>query len=1683
MEKFSIGTTERNCAVTLVVIMTETTNVWVRTAALEKAITGKAAKEIRRGLPTAEEDEIVDWGWAYATVKQQNENFIEIFIQDEDSPHHGMTVNLPPDSLSKREVLPGNKYQDEDEFDEGNEEGQYPDDLIVLTHLHEAEVVHCLRKRYTYDKIYTSTGPILLALNPFKNCKQLYSNKVMAEYWARGELFSKGVVDEQNPLPPHVYGIADRSFRIMMQTLEENKGGTTKRGPGKATLSDQSILVSGESGAGKTVTTKFIMQYLATLSQRSTGGEIAKTESGGQTIEQQVLQSNPILESFGNARTIRNDNSSRFGKFIEIKFNKGALVGASVETYLLEKVRLISQAEGERNYHIFYELFCMGDEELEHFHMGIYNPEDFNMTNRSGTYDRRDGVEDFETFDDLKRAMTILGLTDEMLHNILTIPAAAMHASNVTFIAKSSDESELDTANPHLKPFLELMGLSKQDLETSLCFLQIKAGREYHMRTLPKEKAQKGMEALIKAFYGSLFTFLVGQINSSITVKESSGTRRRVGSATANPDEATIGVLDIFGFESFKHNSFEQLCINYCNEALQQQFNLFVLKNEQAEYDKEGIAWSFISFPDNQDVLDLIDKKGCGMLNILDDQCRAPGTTDKTFCIDIYKKCTGHPRFEADFRQVGAQKFGVRHYAGPVEYDTKGFVEKNKDELPKEATDLLLGSTKEIVRELASILNDPTGSGGDARARSISPSRPSATTVKVTVGSQFSKQLRDLRAKIDLTSPHYVRCLKPNDLLLPDHFNPLIISDQLRYAGVIEAVRVSRVGYPHRYPHNAFVTRYRILALAELKKAQRTAKRTKPVDVVVRVIALKIWRIQGDKENAADGDATGGKKEDEPPNLMSVGVQVGKTKVFLRRNAYDIIEQLRSGKNAESAVVIQKYGRRYISRREFVHFRRGIVALQCAARMKAAKSLVHEMRLNHRSTQIQSMWRRGVQHERYFATRAVVKWVQRHQRGREGRRRYEALNRQRKAILLQRYWRGFVARKDYNRARNAAVAIQCSTRCRIARRSVKNLRLQARDLNSAVSERDHLRREAQLLRQQLKEAQNALDKSAAQAISTGASEELEAAQCQIKQLLADAELMKEELKKIKDENKEQKCVVASTQSAIKESEAKAEEQLLRAEKYKKRFIEYHEQVKKLKEDELKNEREVNDLRIRLEAANRERVEGVESERETRKALEVKLAKAENDLAIANLLAIDVSKDFDRVKQERDLLAAEVEAASSLQSTAATEVSSAELNHAKEVIRDLERQLATANSGVSMDEFESLRDELSDVQEQATADLQRKNAEIAILKNELTQALKTAPNGTSRTVNDEEGALIALSLKEEVKRLKEELALKKTQSAGEIDPNSPAALAQRYEELRRLAEAGLEKDREIEKLRIRIKQIESEGPTLEQNNTTEEGEALRLYIDELQKEISNLRENAAALRDQSENNDRGSLDVGKKSSLLSKMMHGNSSHGPVIPAHDLADDVEGRINDLEDEAEALKEVNLMLRQDVEKSRKKIKELESDLREEKETSKRELESFARTLRGVDELRSAAESMSRQVNQFKSHTPIRRRGSAGRGFTDEVVDDFDGQLEESVKMIEAEGKRFEHVAAEKLATNKPHRFWGIDLMGGNRPTPSADVPIGEELDQVDEDIRKIMLTTKRKIKKKKRRGSGNSIVSSFF
>jgi myosin-5 len=746
-------------------------------------------------------------------------------------------VNLPSSHMRDGSIVMGNAFSNDN-----NEDGSSslpPDDLIHMTHLHEPAMVECLRLRFQHDIIYTSTGPILLALNPFKRCNEWYGEDVMQRYYERGVRMRLGGGATGKALPPHVYGVADAAFRNMMYILDMSNSGE-----GSA---DQSILVSGESGAGKTVTTKFIMAYLASLSERQhppsgTGVmdcnvSLVSGEKG--SIEQQVLQSNPILESFGNARTIRNDNSSRFGKYISLEFSqKGVLLGASIHTYLLEKVRLVNQAPGERNYHIFYELLSGVQDSKERnlfFLDKLRQPTHYKMLTSSGTFDRRDKVRDKDTFRDLKKAMKTMGMHNKEQREILSVACAVMQFSNLEFV-EHGDASALDSTNPSFASVAKLLGVTQDSLEKALCSCTIEVAREKVVKTLSVEQALKASEALIKATYGALFTFLVNRINGCIRA----GSEQDDNAAAVESKAAYIGVLDIFGFETFLTNSFEQLCINYCNEALQQQFNRFVFKLEQQEYEREGIEWSFISFPDNQDVLDLIDERRTGILSILDEQCRLARCTDMTFTNAMVQSCKDHSRFESSILQQGAGKFTVEHYAGPVEYTTTNFIEKNKDELPQEGKELLSSSSNTFVQNLALVLSSPSSNGGNGAAPQLR--RSSSSLARVSVGAQFSSQLRDLRERIEQTSPHYVRCLKTNDLLVPHNYDPRIIVDQLRCAGVLEAVRVSRVGFPQRYSHQLFVDRYQILALKEVKNAQKM-RRNDLCNTVVASVSRQMLRF------------------------------------------------------------------------------------------------------------------------------------------------------------------------------------------------------------------------------------------------------------------------------------------------------------------------------------------------------------------------------------------------------------------------------------------------------------------------------------------------------------------------------------------------------------------------------------------------------------------------------------------------------------------------------------------------------------------------------------------------------------------------------------------------------------------------------------------------------------------------
>mmetsp|Transcript_27367 Transcript_27367/g.49711 ORF Transcript_27367/g.49711 Transcript_27367/m.49711 type:complete len:1885 (-) Transcript_27367:34-5688(-) len=997
---------------------------------------------------------------------------LTVTIDDlEFAPKHlqHVTVTLPAPTASSTKndsdghILMANTWWIEEDHPPNKSEETYdplgsniergpPNDLTVLTHLHEPAVVLCLQRRYQLDHIYTFTGPILLALNPFRVCPHLYGAEIMAQFWSSSK--------QQQPRQPHVYAIADEAFRNMMRSFEDHfKLGSS---------GDQSILVSGESGAGKTVTTKIIMRYLATLSQRShdvdehhPNTRTAEPQDG-HSIESQVLQSNPILESFGNARTMRNDNSSRFGKFIEIQFTgSGRLVCASIETYLLEKVRLITQAPDERNYHIFYELL-EGASSRDKKALGIMNrtAADFRMTGESRTVGRRDGVQDADTYRDLRDALNTVGFSQKEQMDLLTVTCALLHSSNLTFvhIGSSDDACELDRTNPALRWAVSLMGVTTDSLNDALCKCVIEAGGEKLTKNLSTSQATKALEALIKATYGAMFAHIVSRVNESITISRSSVQQQR--QQTTSGSTAFIGVLDIFGFESFNVNSFEQLCINYCNEALQQQFNRYIFKLEQEEYQREGIEWSFISFPDNQDILDLIEKKRTGILSILDEQCKLATCTDTSFVNLTYDKCSSHPRFESTNTQRSNGCFSVLHYAGSVEYTSVSFLEKNKDELPKETAALLLSSSHSLVPELGEILNRVTNASNATSPVGSSPSvhrrqfnRTSSSLSRTSVASQFTVQLRRLRERIDLTSPHYVRCLKPNDDLHPDSFDPFIIADQLRCAGVLEAVRVSRVGFPTRYIHQLFIDRYWLLGVDELHKAKRQRKRGVDLcEVLVAACARQVWKLNNSPQPETKGIRNGTMQttsnQSTPCDSIEAGIQMGHTKVFLRRPAFDALEQLRGAKIHRAASKIQSVARMrdcYLSFQVAVY---ATIIMQSVARGFLARMRFERIILNCSAITIQKKWRECLAklHVRLVrelnAAVRVATWCQRAHRCHMRRRQLytqEVPN----VIKIQSVWRMFGPYFKFHIYKRLTLNLQTLYRRYSARKTLRRLKFDA----------------------------------------------------------------------------------------------------------------------------------------------------------------------------------------------------------------------------------------------------------------------------------------------------------------------------------------------------------------------------------------------------------------------------------------------------------------------------------------------------------------------------------------------------------------------------------------------------------------------------------------------------------------
>ncbi|CAM0956705.1 unnamed protein product [Alopecurus aequalis] len=744
------------------------------------------------------------------------------------------------------------------------------DDLMQLSYLSEPSVLYNLQYRYSQDMIYTKAGPVLVAVNPFKKVK-LYSNEYIKAY--RNKTMDS----------PHVYAIADSALREM-----------------KRDEVNQSIIISGESGAGKTETAKIAMQYLASL-------------GGGSGIEYEILQTNPILEAFGNAKTLRNDNSSRFGKLIEIHFSMtGRICGAMIQTFLLEKSRVVQCAVGERSYHIFYQL-CAGAPPTLREKLNLKKVDEYKYLKQSCCYSIA-GVDDAEMFRTVTEAMNIVHISKEDQDNVFSMVSAVLWLGDISFtIIDNENHVEILVEEGPLsaaETVSRLLGCSIEDLNLALSKRHMKVNNESIVQKLTLTQAADTRDALAKALYASLFEWLVEQINKSLSVG-----KRRTG--------RSISILDIYGFESFDKNSFEQFCINYANERLQQHFNRHLFKLEQEEYVEDGIDWAKVEFEDNQDCLNLFEKKPLGLLSLLDEESTFPNATDLTFA----NKLKQHLDTNSCFRGERGKAFAVRHYAGEVAYDTSGFLEKNRDLLHMDSIQFLAKCKLSIPQMFASKMLAQSDN-----LESV-PYRPSvADSQKLSVAMKFKGQLFQLMQRLESTTPHFIRCIKPNNLQLPAIYGQELVLQQLKCCGVLEVVRISRSGYPTRMTHQKFARRYGFLLLEDVASQD-------PLSVSVAIL--------------------------HQFNILPEMYQVGYTKLFFRTGQIGKLENTRN-RTLHGVLRVQSCFRGYQARRHATERIRGVLALQSFIRGENARQSYSSLSRKHRAATVLQRNLRGWLSRRHF---------------------------------------------------------------------------------------------------------------------------------------------------------------------------------------------------------------------------------------------------------------------------------------------------------------------------------------------------------------------------------------------------------------------------------------------------------------------------------------------------------------------------------------------------------------------------------------------------------------------------------------------------------------------------------------------------------------------------------------------
>eukprot|EP00736_Rhodelphis_marinus_P011117 Rmarinus@m.122 len=832
-------------------------------------------------------------------------------------------------------------------------------DNTQLMNLHPPGILHNLKTRYNRDDIYTYTAHILIALNPYKRLP-IYTDDLMFEY--RGRYIGQ--------LAPHVFAIGDRAYRSLIHDGM-----------------NQSVIVSGESGSGKTETSKYLMKYLLTVSTTTKSGRRRSQLVQG-SLEDKIFETNPILEALGNAKTIRNNNSSRFGKFVKIHFeSSGRACAASIATYLPEKSRLIFQAKDERNYHILYQL-CAGAEGQEREDWQVKDAKDFAYLSNSGCFSVKD-VDDAKEFPVVRHAMRLVGMEDPLQQKIFKLLSGILHLGNISFQDEDGDSSSVVAQEP-VDATSALFGVDASDLVKKLTTRTVGVRSEVFHTPRTAQDAVYARDALAKALYVRLFKLVVDEINKSLEPQSGRG----------STDDPFIGILDIYGFEVFEVNSFEQLCINYANETLQQLFIRNVFKQEQEIYRREAIRFQDISYRDNKDCITLLGVEPReGVFGTLDEQCRVPKATDGSFTTVVHERFSSNkylsrPKVNrsAKVKLRQDEAFVIKHFAADVCYSTAGFLDKNNDALHEDLEKILYESSCEFVRGFSQ----------------HSPNHGSKKAFFRSVGSHFQKQLMALEDDLDLTVPNYIRCIKSNQNQRPADFDDAKIAEQLRASGMIEVVKLMHSGFPTRCHYDDLYSRY--------GEVMPPALRSMNAKDFVQALLLAL---------------------DVPQDEYQLGV----TRIFFRSGKMAFLEQLRGTTLPEEvAAKVKKWLARKRLRSAYVYISNALYVWKFMQRVsalrrfqKAAGTIVvycqtfrriyFRLRQAKMVTRLQAFARMLRVARAFRATRRAAVSCQRHVRGWQQRRRFVPVRDAHRQMLKEELERQRAAEKAAKRERwNSVVA-------------------------------------------------------------------------------------------------------------------------------------------------------------------------------------------------------------------------------------------------------------------------------------------------------------------------------------------------------------------------------------------------------------------------------------------------------------------------------------------------------------------------------------------------------------------------------------------------------------------------------------------------------------------------------------